>query len=194
MAVTTEARSEVRAARTAVVATFFLNGFAFATWASRIPAVRHSLGLGPATLGLLLLSVSVGALIAMPSAGLHVQRFGAKRVVRAAAVVEGVGLLLLALGAAVLVSVPVTALGLFMVGLGTGTWDVSMNVEGAEVERLLGRSVMPRFHAAFSLTNASEVAAARPACCQTRAARPRTAASCGSRSMSGSSKAPRGMR
>jgi hypothetical protein len=38
-----------------------------------------------------------------------------------------------------------------MVGLGTGTWDVAMNVEGAEVERLLGRSIMPRFHAGFSL-------------------------------------------
>jgi MFS family permease len=134
-----------------VVVTFFLNGFAFATWASRIPAVRHSLGLGPANLGLLLLSVSVGALLSMPSAGFQVQRFGARRVVRAAATVEGVGLLLLALGAAVLVSVPVTAVGMFLVGFGTGTWDVSMNVEGAQVERLLGRSVMPRFHASFSL-------------------------------------------
>jgi predicted MFS family arabinose efflux permease len=47
--------------------------------------------------------------------------------------------------------VPVTAAGLFLVGLGTGTWDVAMNVEGAEVERLLERSIMPRFHAAFSL-------------------------------------------
>jgi len=47
--------------------------------------------------------------------------------------------------------VPVTAAGLFLVGFGTGTWDVSMNVEGAEVERLLDRSIMPRFHASFSL-------------------------------------------
>ena len=46
---------------------------------------------------------------------------------------------------------PVTAVGLFLVGFGTGTWDVAMNVEGAEVERLLDRSIMPRFHASFSL-------------------------------------------
>ena len=41
--------------------------------------------------------------------------------------------------------------GLFLLGLGNGTWDVAMNVEGAEVERRLGRSIMPRFHAGFSV-------------------------------------------
>jgi predicted MFS family arabinose efflux permease len=43
------------------------------------------------------------------------------------------------------------AVGLFVYGVGTGVWDVSMNVEGAAVEQALGRSVMPRFHAGFSL-------------------------------------------
>ncbi len=45
----------------------------------------------------------------------------------------------------------VTAAGLFVYGVGTGVWDVAMNVEGAEVERRLGRTIMPRFHAGFSL-------------------------------------------
>lgn len=138
-------------ARNAVLATFFVNGFAMATWASRIPSVRDALGLGPAQLGLLLLGVSVGSLLALPTTGGAVQRFGARRVVTVAVGVEGVGLLLLAFGAGVLETVPVTAAALLLVGVGNGAWDVAMNVEGAEVERLLGRSVMPRFHAAFSL-------------------------------------------
>jgi len=141
----------VTAARNAVALTFALNGFAFATWASRIPSARRVLDLGPAQLGLLLLAASIGAVVALPSSGGWVQRFGARRVVMVAAIVEGLGLLGVAIGAGALGSVPVTAAGLFLVGFGTGTWDVSMNVEGAEVERLLGRSVMPRFHAAFSL-------------------------------------------
>ncbi|MEP7088672.1 MAG: MFS transporter [Nocardioidaceae bacterium] len=145
------ANRAVLTARTAVLATFFVNGFALASWATRIPSVRHHLDLGPARLGLLLLSASIGSLVALPTSGGMVQRFGTRRVVTVAAVVEGVGLLLLAVGAGVLTTVPVTAAGLFLVGLGTGYWDVSMNVEGAEVERQLGRSVMPRFHAAFSL-------------------------------------------
>ncbi|MEO5708321.1 MAG: MFS transporter [Nocardioidaceae bacterium] len=141
----------VVAARNAVMATFFLNGFAFATWASRIPSVRHALDLGPARLGLLLLAVSIGSVLALPTSGGSVQRFGARRVVIAATLLEAVGLLLVAVGVGVLETIPLTAAGLFLVGLGTGTWDVAMNVEGAEVERLLGRSIMPRFHAAFSL-------------------------------------------
>jgi MFS family permease len=141
----------VLSARNAVLATFFLNGFAFATWASRIPSIRETLHLGPGRLGLLLLAVSVGAVLALPSSGGTVQRYGARRVVVVAAVVEGTGLALVAVGAGALASVPVTAAGLFLVGFGSGTWDVSMNVEGAEVERRLERSVMPRFHAGFSL-------------------------------------------
>jgi fucose permease len=145
------ARHDVLAARNAVAATFALNGFAFATWASRIPSVRDVLDLGPGRLGLLLLSVSVGSLLALPTSGASVQRFGARRVVVVAALVEVVGLLLLAVGVGLVQTVGVVAAGLFLVGIGTGTWDVAMNVEGAEVERRLLRSVMPRFHAAFSL-------------------------------------------
>ncbi len=141
----------VQLARNAVLATFFLNGFAFATWASRIPSARQALDLEPASLGLLLLAASIGSVISLPTSGASVQRFGARRVVVAATLVEAVGLVLVAVGAGVVETVPVTALGLFLVGLGTGTWDVAMNVEGAEVERLLKRSIMPRFHAGFSL-------------------------------------------
>lgn len=143
--------NEVLSARNAVLATFFLNGFAFATWASRIPSVRQTLDLGPGRLGLLLLAASIGAVCSLPASGAAVQRFGARRVVMLAAVVEALGLLLVGIGAGLMVSVPLTAAGLLLVGFGNGTWDVSMNVEGAEVERLLGRSIMPRFHASYSL-------------------------------------------
>ncbi|MGH9944932.1 MAG: MFS transporter, partial [Pyrinomonadaceae bacterium] len=142
---------DLHAARAAVLATFFLNGFAFATWASRIPAVRESLDLDPGRLGLLLLSVSVGSLLALPTSGGFVQRFGARRVVTVAAVVDGLGLALLAAGAGERSALPLAVAGLLLVGYGTGSWDVAMNVEGAAVERRLGRSIMPRFHAAFSL-------------------------------------------
>ncbi len=145
------ASRELITARNAVIGTFFLNGFAFATWASRIPSVRHALDLTPGRLGLLLLAASAGAVIALPSSGGTVQRLGAARVVMLSAGLEGIGLVLVAVGAGVVQSLPMTAVGLFLVGFGTGTWDVAMNVEGAEVEQLLGRSIMPRFHAAFSL-------------------------------------------
>ena len=60
------------------------------------------------------------------------------------------GLLVMAVGLAG-AAVPVVALGMLAYGVGTSTWDVAMNVEGADVERRLGRTIMPRFHAGFSV-------------------------------------------
>jgi len=138
-------------ARNAVAVVFAANGFAFATWVSRIPEVRARLDLSPGQLGTLLLALSLGSVLALPSTGMWVHRFGAARVVAAAAVVDAAGLALTGVGGGVWGSVTATAVGLFLLGFGSGAWDVAMNVEGAEVERRLRRTIMPRFHAAFSL-------------------------------------------
>ena len=124
-------------------------GFGFASWASRIPQVKGHLGLDPAQLGLVLLSIAAGSVISLPLAGPVVARFGSRRTVRATAVLGGLGLLAIAFGYTVGVA-PVVA-GLLCWGAASGTWDVAMNVQGAVVERRLGRSIMPRFHAGFSL-------------------------------------------
>ncbi|HZI96194.1 MAG TPA: MFS transporter [Actinomycetales bacterium] len=137
-------------ARTAVALVFALNGFAFASWASRVPEVRTALDLSPGALGLLLLSIAAGSVLSLPASGPLVHRVGAARVVAGAAVVDGGGLALAGAGVAA-GEVALTAGGLFLLGVGSGSWDVAMNVEGAAVERELARSIMPRFHAAWSL-------------------------------------------
>ena len=85
-------------ARNAVAAVFALNGLAFATWVSRIPESRTNLDLAPGQLGTLLLALSVGAVVALPSAGGWVHRFGAARVVAVAAVIDSGGLAVAGLG------------------------------------------------------------------------------------------------
>jgi fucose permease len=60
-------------------------------------------------------------------------------------------MLVVGIGGDTLGSAAIVAAGLFAFGSGGGLWDVAMNVEGADVERCLERTVMPRFHAAFSL-------------------------------------------
>ena len=143
-------RAVTERARAAVAATFALNGLVFASWVSRLPAVRAALGLSTGQLGLLLLCASVGSLVGLPLSGPVVARLGPARTVLAGALVVGTGLLVVAAGVAAAL-VPVTGVGLLLAGLGIGTWDVAMNVEGADVERRLGRVLMPRFHAGFSL-------------------------------------------
>ncbi|MGW3603871.1 MFS transporter [Micromonospora sp. NPDC005161] len=141
----------VRTARNGVAVVFTLNGLAVGSWFSRVPAVREALDLSAGRLGLLLLAMSIGALLAMPTSGLLAQRLGAARTVTLATVLVAVGLTVAGLGATVAGSVVVVAVGLAAFGYGSGACDVAMNVEGAAVERRLGRTVMPRFHAAWSL-------------------------------------------
>ena len=133
-------------ARVCVSLAFAANGLVFATWVSRIPAVKADLGLSPGRLGLVLLAMAVGAVLALPSSGTVIARIGAAWTVRLASVLTCLGLALAGLAP----DVPVLVVGLFLMGLGSGNWDVAMNVEGAEVERRLARSIMPRFHAGFS--------------------------------------------
>lgn len=130
---------------------FVLNGLLFASLASRIPDLRKGLDLSNSQLGLLLLAIAAGSVLALPSAGWLVRRSSAAAVVRLGARLCFVGLVLAAVGAALASAALITALGLFLYGIGTGVWDVAMNVEGTEVERGLGRSILPRFHAGWSL-------------------------------------------
>ena len=130
----------VRRATLAVYTVFILSGFAFASWASRIPQVRDALSLSPRGLGLVLLAAAVGSVVSMPLAGVVIARLGTARTVAVMAVVAAVGTATSAVGYRVGV-VPVVA-GLFLVGVGLGTWDVAMNVEGAAVEQRLGIRVV----------------------------------------------------
>ena len=151
-AVEPDTSPEVAAALRATYVAFFGAGFAFASWVSRIPQVRDLLGLGDAQLGFVLLAVAVGALVALPMSGLIVNRWGSRRTVAANALLVAVALVVVAGGAASSeLGVTVVVVGFVLLGFGNGAWDVAMNVQGARVERLLGRAVMPRLHAAFSL-------------------------------------------
>ena len=137
------------AATRATYVAFIGSGFAFASWASRIPQVRDRLQLSSADLGLVLLAIAVGSLIALPLAGLIVARLGSRNTVAFMAALLSVGLA----GAAVgyLVGMVPLLIGLFLLGFANGAWDVGMNVQGALVERAIGRAIMPRFHAGFSI-------------------------------------------
>lgn len=132
-----------------VFVVFVASGFLFATWVSRIPAVRDSLHVDPQHLGFVLLSISVGSVLALPTAGAIVGRLGARRTLLVAPVVSAVGLGVAGLSSAG--PIPFLVVGLGIMGLGYGIWDVAMNVVGAVVERAMGRALMPRLHAGYSV-------------------------------------------
>jgi fucose permease len=139
----------LRTATGATYAAFIGAGFAFASWASRIPQVRTRLDLDPSALGLVLLALAAGSVIALPLSGPLVHRAGSRRTVTVMSLLLAVSLVVVAVGS--VTGVVVLVVGLFLMGLSNGAWDVAMNVQGAVVERHLGRSIMSRFHAGFSL-------------------------------------------
>ncbi len=138
-------------ARRGVYAIFLLSGLTFMSFVSRLPDVRHELGLSPREVGRILLATSVGSLIGLPSAGRLCHRFGTGLTVRAATYISTAGVTLAGFGVTPLHSVWTVRAGLFLAGLAIGVWDVGMNLEGTVVERLGGKAIMPRFHAAFSV-------------------------------------------
>ena len=133
----------------AVFAVFALNGVIFASWAARIPAAAQALDIGSAGVGLLLLFSAVGSVAALPLAGALAQRVGTANAVRTGGLLASAAGLVIAAGLSA-ESIPLTAAGLLIFGSGIGLWDVAMNLEGTEVERGLRRTLMPKFHGAFS--------------------------------------------
>ena len=141
--------AQVRSAKQAVYTAFIANGFIFASWAARIPQVRDGLRVTPGVLGLILLSVAVGSTIATPLSGLVITWLGDSRTVAVMALTAAAGMATVGVGYRY--GIPPVAAGLFLFGFSSGTWDVAMNVQGAAVEQALGRSIMSRFHAGWSI-------------------------------------------
>jgi len=141
------ARNETGRVRAAITTVFAMDGFVFASWAVRIPAVKAAVGATPAALGLALLGVSVGAITTMAVIGTLCRRFGSGRMVA----ICGVWLSLATVLPALARSAVALGLGLLVFGIGYGGLNVAMNSLAVDIVAVLRRPVMPSFHAAWSL-------------------------------------------
>ncbi len=141
-----EPRPPVRS-RVAVSVFFFVNGVVLASWVPHIPAVKARHGISDGTLGLVLLSMALGAVFALPLAGWLVGRAGSRRMTSASGLAFCLALPL------PLVSPDLVLLSLSLVLLGAcnATLDVSMNAQAVVVEAGYRRAIMSSFHGVFSL-------------------------------------------
>ena len=144
------ARPELARWRWVITAAFGLGGITISTWGPRLPAVKADLGVGTATLGLLLAGGTVGAILGLLASTPLLHRLGSRRAVAGAILLIAGALAVMGL-ALVVDSVPLIAIAFVVTGTGMGTLDVLINVEGAAVERTAGRTLMPSMHAAWSI-------------------------------------------
>ncbi|HZW41769.1 MAG TPA: MFS transporter [Agromyces sp.] len=162
-ATTDRTRRELTAWRNAIFTIFFLSGLSLASWVARIPAIRDDTGLNTQGVGLVILSGSIASVLGLIAAPWLLARFGARTGMIGVLCTVSVGLVLVGLGGSVLPSVPLVVIGLALFGFGNGTVDVMMNVEAAEAEREIGKTLMPLMHAFFSFGTVAGAALAAAA-------------------------------
>ena len=126
---------------------FFIAGFGLAAWAPLVPYAKARAGLDEATLGLLLLCLGAGSILAMPIAGLLATRFGCRNVTIGGTLLICLALPLLATAS----SIPLLIATLFIFGAGLGVVDSTVNLQAVIVERASGRNMMSGFHGLFSV-------------------------------------------
>jgi len=126
---------------------FFIAGFGIAAWAPLVPYAKARAGLDDGTLGVLLLCLGGGSILAMPMAGALASRFGCRRVLSGGTLLICLALPLLA----TVSSIPLLIAALFLFGAGLGTVDSTVNLQAVIVERASGKTMMSGFHGLFSL-------------------------------------------
>ena len=109
-------------------------------------AILTRAGVDAAAFGIILTVYTAAYLAAMSASGALSHRFGIRRVLPVSAIVFGT-----ALCAALNASSAATVAAVFVAtGFLGGVVDVTMNAEGARIERRLGRPILARLHAAAS--------------------------------------------
>jgi predicted MFS family arabinose efflux permease len=126
---------------------FLICGTAMSSWAPMVPFAKTRLGLDEAALGVVLLALGGGSMLAMPLAGVAIQRWGSRPVLAAASILSCLVLPWLAVAA----STALLTATLFAFGAALGAMDVAMNAHGIVVQRLVQRPIMSGFHALFSV-------------------------------------------
>lgn len=143
----TETNKDLRRKRLAVAAYYFVPGAVFASWASRIPDVKHILHLSNGQLGSVLFAIPIGQLLMMAFSGILVSKFGSKKMlvlseILYAAVLVGIGCSS---------SVVHLILALVAFGMMANLMNIATNTQACLVEKMYGRNIMSSFHGLWSL-------------------------------------------
>ena len=136
--------------RAAIFAIFLASGLSIATWAARVPAIKEALEISKTQLGLMLLVGGVASILGLSVSSVVMARWGARRGMLVMMLIFAVGVAAIGVGTDLLHSVAVVVAGLVLWGFGNGCLDVIMNVEGAAIEKQVGKTILPLFHAFFS--------------------------------------------
>jgi fucose permease len=144
-------RAQVVRWRNGIFAIFAVCGFGIASWMARMPAVKESLDISTADVGVLIFGLAVGSIAGLLASSHLIERFGARPVMAVCLVAGPLGLAIAGVGVSLGPQFWLVFAGLVVFGCGLAICDVAMNLSGAVNERVAGRTMMPIFHAFFSI-------------------------------------------
>lgn len=136
-----------RAARIAITLFFFISGFGYSSWASRIPDIQRKLELNEAQLGFVLFALPLGLILTLPVTGMLLRKFSSRNIMMLGAMIFNLMLCLLGFVTKSWQLVIV----LFCFGSSRNLMNISMNAQSVGVQALFPRSIITTFHGVWSL-------------------------------------------
>lgn len=140
-------RKSIWARRIAISTCFFLFGFLFATWASRIPNIQQRLNLSEAGLGATLLAMPVGSFLTVPFSGYFASKIGSKKVI----ILASLFYCSLLIGIGFSQTAWQLTLCLFLFGSAGNMINISINTQAIALEKLYKRTIISSFHGVWSV-------------------------------------------
>jgi MFS family permease len=126
---------------------FFVSGFGFSTWASRIPTIQQQLHLNEAQLGAVLFALPIGLMLTLPVTGVLLSRWDSRIIMMGGALLFNVMLSLIGF----VTRTWELVLGLFCFGASRNLLNISANAQSIGVQALYEKSIIARFHGIWSL-------------------------------------------
>ncbi|MFC4231117.1 MFS transporter [Parasediminibacterium paludis] len=134
--------------RYGVAAFFFVSGFGFASWASRIPTLQQKLHLNDAQLGTALFAAPLGLIVTLPITGILLQKYSSRYIMLIGSILYNI--LLFSLG---FVTNNWQFMGvLFLFGISRNMMNIPVNTQAVGVQKLFPKSIISTFHGIWSVS------------------------------------------
>jgi len=126
---------------------FFISGFGYSSWASRIPTIKHQLHLNEAQLGTVLFALPIGLMFTMPVTSWLLTRYSSRAIILSGSLLLSVILILVGMSNTMLELIVM----LFCFGSARNLMTLSVNTQAVAVQGLYSKSIMATFHGLWSL-------------------------------------------
>lgn len=125
---------------------FFLSGFSFSTWASRIPTIKMAFDFNDAELGSILLAMPIGSLLGLPISGWLVSKYNSRVPLIIGFALNTFALALIGFSHNVVTLV----IAVLLFSFTTRIYNISVNTQAISLQKFYERKIMGSFHGFWS--------------------------------------------